>query len=166
MECYEGATMIKTFRGLIASGTQDTIVLHTNDGSTGYRIVKLQIIPTQPFAANTSSEHILKIYKISQTTVDGVIDFSQNILLGVAVASVAEERDSYPGVQPYSPVIIFDGEIFNQDIYITAIDIDASDTAQACNYYLELEQVKLNVDESTVATLKDVRNKELRTMIA
>ena len=36
--------MIKSFRGLIASGTQDTIVLHTNDGSMGYRIKRLNII--------------------------------------------------------------------------------------------------------------------------
>jgi len=34
------------------------------------------------------------------------------------------------------------------------------------NYYLELEQIKLDLSESTVATLKDIRNKELRTMIA
>jgi len=31
--------MIKTFRGLIADNAIDVIVLHTNDGYTGYRIV-------------------------------------------------------------------------------------------------------------------------------
>jgi len=40
--------MIKTFRGLIADGETDTIVLHTNDGSIGYRIVKFQVIQEQP----------------------------------------------------------------------------------------------------------------------
>ena len=39
---------IKTFRGLLADGGQDTIVLHTNDGSTGYRIVKFQLMPDAP----------------------------------------------------------------------------------------------------------------------
>ena len=46
---------IKTFRGLIADGATDTIVLHTNDGSTGYRIVKFQVIQEQPGAQDTES---------------------------------------------------------------------------------------------------------------
>jgi len=47
MECPRETKMIKTFRGLIPNDTQDTIVLHTNDGSTGYRIAKLEIMPKQ-----------------------------------------------------------------------------------------------------------------------
>ena len=35
---------IKSFRGLLKNGTQDTVVLHTNTGSTGYRIKKFQIM--------------------------------------------------------------------------------------------------------------------------
>jgi len=50
---------------------------------------------------------------------------------------------------------IFDGEIFNQDIYITSVDTDST---AAMNYYIELEQFVLNPDEATVATLKDIRN--------
>ena len=42
---------IKTFRGLMAADTQDTIVLHTNTGSTGYRIVKFQIMGNTPGTA-------------------------------------------------------------------------------------------------------------------
>ena len=52
-------------------------------------------------------------------------------------------------------MIIFDKEIFNQDIYITSKTITGSDEA---NYYIELEQVKLDLNENTVATLKDIRN--------
>ena len=44
---------------------------------------------------------------------------------------------------------------FNQDIYVTMKD---SSTGESCNYYIELEQMKLNLDEQTVATLKDIRN--------
>ena len=36
--------MIKSYRGLIADGAQDRIPLHTNDGKTGYKIVKFQIM--------------------------------------------------------------------------------------------------------------------------
>ena len=39
---------IKSFRGKIADGAVDTISLHTNNGSTGYRITKLQGISAAP----------------------------------------------------------------------------------------------------------------------
>jgi len=52
--------------------------------------------------------------------------------------------------------MIFDQEIFNQDIYIGTKDTQGN----AMNYYIELEQVKLDLSQSTVATLKDIRNLE------
>jgi len=141
--------MIKTFRGLIASGTQDTIVLHTNDGSTGYRIVKFQMMFPNPGASN--AEHVMKIYKVSQSTIDGLVDFSDNTLL--AAGYIKERGADYygHGIGP----IIFDNEIFNQDIYVTHEAITAGG---ACNYYIELEQMRLDLSENTVATLKDIRN--------
>jgi len=142
--------MIKTFRGLMTDGTQDTIVLHTNDGSTGYRIVKFQTMTKEPFAGD-AAEHTCKIYKVAQTTIDGVVDFSDNTLLGVAIINNYTNGYSDPSV----PVVIFDQEIFNQDIYVTAVDTQG---AQPVNYYIELEQVKLDLSENTVATLKDIRN--------
>ena len=48
--------------------------------------------------------------------------------------------------------------MFNQDIYVTAVD--ASGSNRATNYYLELEQFKLNDIETTMATLKDIRTIE------
>ena len=33
---------IKSFKGKLANGGQNTIVLHTNDGTTGYKIVKFE----------------------------------------------------------------------------------------------------------------------------
>jgi len=148
MECYEGATMIKTFRGLIADGAQDTIVLHTNDGSTGYRIVKFQVIPNNP--AGQEPEAIIQIWKVAPATVSELIDFSNQELLGAAYYSGGDTS-----TKPQDVVIIFDREIFNQDIYITLKD-DGDN--ESMNYYLELEQMKLDLSESTVATLKDIRN--------
>jgi len=149
MECYEGATMIKSFRGLIASGTQDIIVLHTNDGSMGYRIKRLNIIGQEP--GEETVELVLKIYKVSQTTFDNAVDFSDQTLLGVAYLI-----DSSSTSTTTADIIFFDQEIFNQDIYVTAVDTSGS--GRAANYYMELEQVKLDLSESTVATLKDIRN--------
>ena len=152
MECHEGATMIKTFRGLMEDGAQDTIVLHSNDGSTGYRVVKFQILTERPGIAGYES--IVQIWKVRQTTVptsSGSIDFSDNTLL--AAATVFSNNSQ--GYGPFTPASIFDREIFNQDIYITHTNNEGSD---ACNYYLELEQFALALDENTVATLKDIRN--------
>jgi len=142
---------IKTFRGLITDGGIDTVVLHTNTGSTGYRIVKFQIMTN---AISTASvEHTMQIFKVPQTTATEVIDFSDNTLLAAAVTMSRIDAFNAPLTQE----VIFDNEIFNQDIYITHKDNQSS---QSCNYYIELEQMSLALDENTVATLKDMRNQE------
>jgi len=141
--------MIKTFRGLIADGAQDTIVLHTNDGSIGYRIVKFQIINKQPGTADY--ENVVKIYKTKQSSIDGVVDFNDNTLLAVAYGSADATGQNNPATE----IVIFDKEVFNQDLYITNKVISVGSSQ---NYYIELEQVKLDLSESTVATLKDIRN--------
>jgi len=140
--------MIKTFRGLIADGGQDTIVLHTNTGSTGYRIVKFQLFPKIPGAADY--ENVVKIYKVSQTSIDATVNFSDNTLLGAGYV------EGYSGnADTDEHTVVFDQETFNQDIYITNKDVS---TGEDINYYPELEQVKLDLSENTVATLKDIRN--------
>jgi hypothetical protein len=140
---------IKTFRGLIVDNTQDTIVLHTNDGSTGYRIVKFEIMPNNPFTQDYES--FVQIFKTSQTVISGLADFSNQRLLATAMWSSRGSAESYPEDKH----VIFDREIFNQDIYVTYQDTKSND---GMNYYIELEQVKLSLDENTVATLKDIRN--------
>ena len=158
MECYEGATMIKTFRGRLLDGTQDTILLHTNDGSTGYRIVKFQIMPQSPGGAEYESG--VSIWKKSQSTIStSALDFNfaDNDLLAAAYTLVG--AGSTQGNN--SEAVIFDKEIVNQDIYITHTNIEGSGAAGNMNYYIELEQIKLDLSENTVATLKNIRN-ELR----
>lgn len=139
---------IKSFKGLLADGIQERLNLHHNDGKVGYRIVKFEILPATP--GDASAEHCVKIYKTEQTTVDDNINFGDNRLLGAAVYA-AGSSTSYPQVQTS---VIFDNEIFNQDIFVTQKDTQGG----ACNYYIELEQMALALDESTVATLKDIRN--------
>ena len=143
--------MIKTFRGRIASGNQDTVVLHTNDGTTGYRIVKFEIIPGSWGAV--TQEVTVKIHTVPLKTADFLIDFNDQTLLGVACLSL----NASGNIAGDAPIIIFDKMTFNQDIFIVAkMDSAAPDV----NYYLELEQVKLDLSENTVATLKDIRNIE------
>ena len=145
---------IKTFRGQLVDGGQDTITLHTNNGSMGYRIKKFMILPESP--GDVQQESIVQIWKIEQSTVPattGNIDFNNQVLLAAGVGyygAVASNNSQ-------SQTIFFDNEVFNQDIYITHTD-NASN--QKINYYIELEQIKLDLNENTVATLKDIRNIE------
>ena len=140
---------IKSFRGLIAHEATDTITLHTNTGSTGYKIKKLQLYPNKP-----GDEHYLsavKVYTVPQTgTPDEVTDFSDSTLLAAAFF-----QDNSDKAYPADLDVIFDNMTFNQDIYIT--HKSKSGTA-SINYYIELEQVKLDLNENTVATTKDIRN--------
>jgi hypothetical protein len=139
---------IISYKGKLADGAQESIPLQTINGMKGYRIVKFQIMGNAPGTVNY--EHIVKIYKTQQAAVDGVIDFSDNRLLAAAFLEGSTSVTSTDGV-----IVIFDNEIFNQDIYITHTDIEATSD---CNYYIELEQMKLDLNEQTVATLKDIRN--------
>ncbi len=140
---------IKSFRGLMADNAVDQVSLHTNDGSVGYRIKSFTAISSAP--GTQDMEGIFKIYKIPQTAADGAVDFSDQTLLGVCYFKDYATNDNQPSIQ----TVIFDGEIFNQDVYITYIDARSNKSA---SYFFELEQIKLDLNENTVATLKDIRN--------
>ena len=147
---------IKTFRGVIPDGGQERIRLKHIDGKTGYRMVKFQILPESP--GDVQQESIVQAWKTNQLaggatipTTAGNIDFSNQVLLGAivgyygAVASNNSQRQT----------VIFDTEVFNQDIYVTHTD-NASN--QKVNYYLELEKIKLSDHEAMVATIQNIRN--------
>ena len=140
---------IKSFRGRIAKGEQQTISLHTNTGSIGYKIKKFQVMG---ITENETYEATVQIFSIPQTTISATVDFSNNTLLGAALY-----LDSGSSSVSGSQTVIFDNLAFNQDIYIT---YEAIAAASDMNYYIELEQVKLDLNENTVATLKDIRNIE------
>jgi hypothetical protein len=141
---------IKSFRGQIANDGKETIVLHTNDGSTGYRMKKFEVMPRQPEGA--TEEATLQIWSTNSAatsaTGSGVIDFSNQELLGAAFYSGSATATT----NPEDSIVIFDNVTFNQDIYLTC------KSSANMNYHIELEQVKLSLDENTVATLKDIRN--------
>ena len=140
---------IKTFRGLLAMGAEETISLHTNDGSIGYRIKDFAIMVSTP--GNGNVELIGQIFKTSQTP-STTVDFSDQRLLGVALYHDGAANDT----THFMSTTIFDNEIFNQDIYVNITD--ATGSSLPGNFYIELEQVKLDLNENTVATLKDIRN--------
>tara|TARA_R100001530_G_C4271201_1_gene143177 strand:+ start:231 stop:683 length:453 start_codon:yes stop_codon:yes gene_type:complete len=145
---------IKTFRGKLADGGQDRIRLSTIRGQIGYHIIKFQLLPIDPMSNN--QESVVKIFTREQPDLGGGvfatgdIDFSDSDLLAAAYM----ENDNSGSTPTYSEAaVIFDRVAINQDIYITHLE----QGADACNYYIELEAMKLSLDESAVATLKDMR---------
>ncbi len=143
--------MIKSYKAKIGMGKQHTIPLHTNDGKTGYRIKKFQVMSSTP-GTGGSVEYVCKVYTVSQTTVDGAVDMSDNTLLGVAFYQDRANASSN------TETIIFDNMTFNQDIYVTAIDAEGGTLAG--NYYIELEQIPLTEDQALVAIVKNLRNEQ------
>ena len=145
--------MIKSYRGLIADGAQDTIPLHTSDGKTGYRIVKFQIMGEKPGDSSSGSyEHIIKIYSVEQDTVDGVVNFNDQTLLAAGL-NFAQTSPQFDG----NKVVIFYKVIVNQDIYITHIDGDSSTPG---NYHIELEQIDLSESQALVSIIKNLKNEQ------
>ncbi|AXH79105.1 MAG: hypothetical protein [Circular genetic element sp.] len=139
---------ILSYRNKIADGGQDTILLSTKKGEVGYRIKKFQAIDDEP--GEVEVEMVVKVYSEPPTTVDNTVNFSDNTLLGVVLYANQGNQSVVS-----SETIIFDNSIFNQDIYVTAFSWEGS---PGCNYYLELEVIKLDESQAMVATLKDIRN--------
>ena len=142
---------IKSFRGKLADGGKDTISLSTKDGSTGYVIKKMALINSN--AGDVDYSAVVKVFSVPQTTANNDIDFSDNTLLAVGYISTDASSTQFPD----DVIVVFDNTTFNQDIFVTCKQTSASGNDN-CNYYIELEQVKLDLNENTVATLKDIRN--------
>ena len=139
--------VVKSFRGLLADGGQERISLGTIKGKVGYRIIKFQIMPELPGAAYYES--IVQVWKKEQASAANDINFGDSDLLAAAFFAGDSAAHNF-----YGPVlVIFDMEIFNQDIFITNQELQSGNA----NYYLELEQFPLASDEATVATLKDIK---------
>ena len=141
---------IISYRGLLADEGQNTIPLHTNDGKTGYKIVKFQLFAADPGLKN--QESVVKIFSIPQATATSATDFTDNTLLGVSYYKANEAPNNN-----FMTTTVFDNVKFNQDIYLTHKD---ASTAESINYYIELEQVRLTEDQALVAIVKNLRNEQ------
>ena len=139
-----------SFKGMLAIGEEDRIKLSTMQGRIGYRIVKFLTIAKTAGAEDSTS--VCTIYKTEGllkniTTID---------LTNPNILAIAYKKNGNGGQDTDSDTIISDLEVFNQDIYIVHENFHGDNAA--INYYIELEQIKLDLNENTVATLKDIRN--------
>tara|TARA_Y100001951_G_scaffold60779_1_gene48367 strand:- start:420 stop:848 length:429 start_codon:yes stop_codon:yes gene_type:complete len=142
--------MKKSFRGLLEDEGIARIRLSTKQGMIGYKIHKFQIIGEQP--GTTNIESTVKIFSVPTTTATNNVDFSDPTLL--AAGHYAKGNNT---AEVQSDIVVFDNMIINQDIYVTAVETQGSEPT---NYYIELERVKLDLNDATVATLKDMRGRE------
>tara|TARA_Y100000401_G_scaffold101077_1_gene90395 strand:- start:135 stop:581 length:447 start_codon:yes stop_codon:yes gene_type:complete len=139
-----------SFRNMLADDGQDRIKLTTLKGKKGYRIVKFELMPEKPGAV--TQESVVKVYKKEQSSVDGVIDFGDQTILASASYIISDNTGQ---IWDTSTTIVFENEMFNQDIFITHKDVS---TGQSVNYYLELEVMDISDLQATQLTLKSLRN--------
>ena len=138
--------MIKTFRGLLLNGQVNRIRLSTKKGKVGYRIKKFEVISHKPGA--DEYEATVTVNKVSFTPLSN-IDLSDGNVLAVAYW-----HGYYSTNEPQTGhKIIFEQEIFNQDIFVGLADRQS----QEMNYYLELETMPLTDNAASVSTLRDIR---------
>ena len=156
--------MIKTFKGLIKHNTTKQIRLSTNDGLTGYKITKFRVFPAGTQNAggfNYTYKAALGIYSVDrEPEVPGstnnyvMINFDNPTLLAASFYTGSTSSDT----NPEELFVVIDDKVINQDIYLTYYNVAGNDVQ--INYYIELEQLKLDISEATVATLKDMRGRE------
>ena len=135
------------------TGTQKTIRLRRIDGKTGYRIKKISCIQKSPGALD--NEGLIQIWSVERTTAEiavKTIDLEDSTLLALDYVSSSTTSNIYPE----DKTIIFDDVVFNQDIFVTYIDVRTVNDPM--NVELQLEQISLDDVEATTVILKNFRN--------
>jgi len=132
---------VHSFRSLLGDGGQDEINLERSNLNLAYRIIKFQAMGINE---NETYEATVKIYRESQTTIDSNVDFSDQDLLG-AILYGDTGTSSVFTVQN----VIFDNVLFSRNIFVTYTSVAS---AQAMNYYIEIEEVP--VSAATLMQLK------------
>jgi len=133
---------VHTFRGLLGDGGEDEISLERSNVNLAYRVVKFEVIGNAPGAQ--TQESVIKIYRESQSSVNGVIDFDDVDLVGAGIWFY-NANSAYPlGIG-----MVFDNTLFSRNLYVTHKDVSQT---YSCNYYIEIEEVP--VSASTLMQLK------------
>tara|TARA_Y100001963_G_scaffold81419_1_gene112907 strand:- start:408 stop:857 length:450 start_codon:yes stop_codon:yes gene_type:complete len=149
--------MIKTFRGLLADGDTQIIRLGTNRGEIGYKVRKFEAFPYSP--TDDNAENVLTIWT-QKADAEGAeateVNFSAPTLLAALyISNHGGEENVF-----VKDTVIIDSVKFNQDIFIASRIKSGAVESSGINYYIELEQFKLDLNEATVATLKDLRGSQ------
>ena len=142
---------IITYKGQLPIGEQEKLHLSTNNGLTGYRINKFEVMPS---AFDVNVKLVGKIFLTDQTnSITATVDFSDADIL--AAAYYEDTNGSSGSGNPNT--VIFDKETFNQDIFIYIADVGGG--TSPANFYIELEKFAIDINTSTYHTLKNIRSR-------
>jgi len=135
---YKGTGKIHSFWGLLKDDDQRKIRIQGPVGAIAWRITKFQVMGNNP--TSNTQESVVQVWREEQTgTMPHEVDFRMDELLGVGLW-MATDSTSYPAT---TLITIFDNALFSRNIWITHQDINA-DPGVGCNYYIELEEVKVS----------------------
>ena len=135
---YKGTGKMHSFKGLLADGEQRKIRIQGPVGAIAWRITKFQLMNKEAGASANEMESTVKIYREQQSSVDAVVNFDDAELLGAAQLGTHASFGTYP----QSTIIIFDNQLFARNIFVTHKNLHSD--ALECNYYIELEEVKVS----------------------
>jgi len=141
---------IITYKGQLPIDVEEKLHLSTNDGLTGYRLKKFQIMSSDP--GNGSHELVGKIRLTADDNVGPTVNLSDP-----DVIAVCYHTDLGNANVATSDSIILDKETFNQDIFVQIGD--ATGGTSPANFYVEMEKFPLDLNTSTYHTLKNIRSK-------
>ena len=125
---------VHSFRGLLGDGGQDEINLERQNLNVAYRVVKFELMGQIPGAI--PQESVVKIYRETQDSIDGVVNFTDSTLLATAIWMKHSDV-----IYTLAESVVFDNILFSRNIYVTHKDIEAG---ESCNYYIELEEVPVS----------------------
>ena len=131
---YTGTGKMHSFRGLLADGGQERIRIQGATGEIAWRITKFKLMAENP--ADLSQESIIKIYREEHDSVDALINFGDAELLGAGMW-IKNSQNYYVATE----TTIFDNTLFVRNLWLTHDDFGGSGS---CNYYIELEEVKVS----------------------
>jgi len=134
---YKGTGQMHSFRGLLADGGQDKIRIEGATGQIAWRISKFEIFPNLP--GTEASESTIQIWREEQDTISSdtaTVDFKNDELLAASFLGLGSNAKETSAV-----VTIFDNALFVRNIYTTHTNTDGTGS---CNYYIELEEVKVS----------------------
>jgi len=141
---YKGTGKVHSFRGLLINGGQDEINIEGSVGAIAWRITKLNLMPRDPGFA--SQESVVQVWREQQTTVptaagSAAVNFSDDKLL--AAGWMPQGNIGPEGTPGRGAIdVIFDNTLFVRNIWVTNTDNEGN--ANPCNYYIELEEVKVS----------------------
>jgi len=133
---YKGTGRVHSFKGILTNGAQRKIRIQGPVGAIAWRITKFQLMGKTPGAV--AREHVAKVTREELSSIDGVVNFDDDELLAVGIW-LASDNILYGTV---SHDVIFDNALFSRNIFVSQSDVSGG--ANSCNYYIELEEVKVS----------------------